>query len=405
MANAFQSLHICILQWLIYHLLLLGISYPLTKWWFNSKLHSPFILIITVSGLIKLMLFTNIGSTFATTIGPASGLFLSMESIRLCMKIIAFTTVVVWIKQAKTTSGTITENIALDNRTDTPTEVSTNEPLQEQELMSLKHFLYFLFSPTLIYRPSYPMRDRRNVFLILRYSFLCFMLFWLTFNIFVKVSIPLRNIGVKPLLFSTFVRQISWSIVGLTVAQVVNALGFQEFWLNIFGELLKFGDRGFYGSWYREHELRRLALQWNSVIQNWLFEYINQPVRRRWGKRVAFVAVMFLSGLFHDYILALAVGWFVPFFSLAFTCFNCQRETHKRVTGKEDDTEGDERNNVEVSLWKYIIITSTIGPGMLLLVYIIEYYARQNCQSQFHPLLDYFIPRFPFCIKLVVRDE
>ena len=205
------------------------------------------------------------------TIGLASGIFLSMESLRISMKIISFTSKVACMKKLQ---RKIWANSAHGNS-------SVGQSGLKQEVMSLKHLAYFLLSPTLIYRPSYPMRSQRNMSLVFRYSFICCTLFCITFKIFQNVSIPLRDVGVKSIPWKTVVRPNYWTFLAETMRQVMISLGFQEFWLNIFAELLKFGDRTFYSSWYRQHDLRRYTLRWNLVIQNWLFEYINQPVRRR----------------------------------------------------------------------------------------------------------------------------
>ena len=118
---------------------------------------------------------------------------------------------------------------------------------------------------------------------------------------------------------------------------------------------------------------------------------------------------MFLSGLVHDYILFMAIGWFAPYNTITFVAMVVVK--HKQEEVGQQEKEKNRRNSADeeaVSFKKYMTITSIIiGQGVSLLIFTLEYYARQNCHFKLssHPLIDYFIPRFPFCIKLVVRNE
>jgi len=424
-ANAFQNLHIALGFWAFYHLLALLVVYPATKWWFNStRVNCPFVLTTIASGVIKITLFANIALCLLYVIGPASGLFLGLESVRLWMKITSFTAEVASIKKtnrlSQSTSGDETIGLSFfsyffspSSPSDTADASFIHETSGSGEVMSFSHFVYFLFAPTAVYRPSYPTRKAsRNYGLISRYSFLCFTLFCISLKIVENTGIPLRKIGVNPLPFTGLARQIYWSFLTAFIINVIMSFGFQHLWSNIFAEVLGFGDRAFYSSWYRQHEQRRYLSRWNSIVQDWLFEYVNQPVRRRCGKRAGAVAVMFVSGLIHDYIAALTVGVLTPLHTFGFVffvLFSRNRSGDQVDEGVVEDVNNEDRrptarrkNSIgqEVAnITKYMLLTGlVIGQGFMLFIYFLEYYSRQNCLSSFSHVADYFIPRFPWCV-------
>ena len=71
---------------------------------------------------------------------------------------------------------------------------------------------------------------------------------------------------------------------------------------------------------------------------------------------------MFLSGLVHDYILFMAIGWFAPYNTITFVAMVVVK--HKQEVGQQEDRkENNKRNSAAeeaVSFKKYMTITSMV---------------------------------------------
>ena len=96
-------------------------------------------------------------------------------------------------------------------------------------------------------------------------------------------------------------------------------------------------------------------------------------------------AVIFLSACVHEYILAVAFGYFYPILFLQFAILGCklarlnhwlgQRISFLSVISMLILPQRTRNNAFNVFIWASLFV----GLGMQMCLYSIEWYARQNC--------------------------
>jgi diacylglycerol O-acyltransferase 1 len=81
--------------------------------------------------------------------------------------------------------------------------------------------------------------------------------------------------------------------------------------LNITAELLRFGDREFYGDWWNATTVERFWQIWNIPVHNFCARHIYKPlVKMGITKLQASMIVFFISAFFHEYLVSLPLRMF-----------------------------------------------------------------------------------------------
>lgn len=83
---------------------------------------------------------------------------------------------------------------------------------------------------------------------------------------------------------------------------------------NIFAELLRFGDRLFYGDWWTSTGFLNFFRSWNIIVSDWLYTYIYIDVYELIfpSKPLAKLSVFVISAIVHEWILYSVLGFFFP---------------------------------------------------------------------------------------------
>lgn len=75
-------------------------------------------------------------------------------------------------------------------------------------------------------------------------------------------------------------------------------------WLNVLGEVTRFGDRRFYDDWWNAASFGEYWKKWNLPVHNWCLRHVYFPMlRRRWSKTTSGFAVFLLSGILHELLV------------------------------------------------------------------------------------------------------
>ncbi|CAE7352634.1 DGAT1B [Symbiodinium sp. KB8] len=129
--------------------------------------------------------------------------------------------------------------------------------------VTLGNFLYFLAAPTLVYEPAYPRTRRirrRVIFGHAAAMCVCLALQYFLFTQFLLPVLAAPPEGRSPVL----------DLMKLAVPSMALWLaGFWSIfhsWLNIVGELTRFGDRRFYKAWYNASTVARFWSEWNQPV-------------------------------------------------------------------------------------------------------------------------------------------
>ena len=122
-----------------------------------------------------------------------------------------------------------------------------------------RHFLYFMFCPSMVYRKEYPLRDAIRWDKAAKYlidAFCC--VFFLSM---VWINTSYNELHTKRYSTSFFIHYFSLVVPGTMIAFLV-FYGFLHSWLNFTGELLRHGDRRFYSEWWTASTYSEYYRRW-----------------------------------------------------------------------------------------------------------------------------------------------
>ncbi|RWS08659.1 hypothetical protein B4U79_10051, partial [Dinothrombium tinctorium] len=188
---------------------------------------------------------------------------------------------------------------------------------------TLYNLVYFLFAPTLIYRHNYPRTKKINWRAVISY-FLQFIgtIFCMFATIRRFVANNYASSGIEPFNAKTLLSSLLVTgCLGMSL-MFLGWYGLLQCWLNGWAEMLRFADRMFYDEWWTSSQFSKYFRKWNLVVSDWLHTYLYQPINDMSGKRwLAALATFAISGVAHEYIMALATGFFFPFLFIEFLGF------------------------------------------------------------------------------------
>ena len=242
---------------------------------------------------------------------------------------------------------------------------------------SIVTFAYFLFIPMLVYRTSYPRTKRirwNRVWQHFRDIFLTILSVWV---LFCRFCVPAyrKSISEPGTFSSIFSEFINGSIPGMMLL-LLGFFGFLHSWLNLYAELLRFGDRGFYEDWWNARSFAQYYRKWNCVVHDWIYNYMYLPViEAGYSKTFAMAVVFGTSSIIHEYILTMGCKFCFPVLLLMFGGLGVFFVPLTRLWRNA--------RGWNIFLWSMLLI----GQGVLLVLYSREYYARnippQHFAAQF----------------------
>ncbi|KFM66482.1 hypothetical protein X975_13413, partial [Stegodyphus mimosarum] len=247
----------------------------------------------------------------------------------------------------------------------------------------LTHFIYFLFIPAFIYRDSYPMKKDISWKFVFNNLFKFISCIFIAYCVFTRFNVDIfKNIGVIQFTLPQAALTFAGAIVIGSMILFLIFYGILHCWLNIFAEILHFGDREFYQDWWNSTSFSQYYRKWNTVVYDWLYAYVYSDTHRLGCSRsVSLVLVFIVSAIVHEYIISLSLGFFYPALLVVYSTLGVFFVflTKKRTA----------------QLWNTFMWTMLFfGWGLLVSLYTAEWYARANCQTTVEdPILDFFMPR------------
>ncbi|XP_025026940.1 sterol O-acyltransferase 2 isoform X3 [Python bivittatus] len=369
---AFAQPQMTIFAWLCMFLYTLSVPYQALQIWSGSLKTARFPVLFTVTLVVLLLLchmaFLGFYPIYVVThfnLGPASCCIVTIEQFRFLMKSYSFLRESVPpLLHARDQKGKIS-----------PPEFST--------------YLYYLFCPTLIYRESYPREP------YIRWSYVIQSLAKFLVGIYYMSLIlehvclsDLRIMHKQPFSIKTMVLSIFHGTIAGTFIILVFYYCYQHCWLNMFAEMLRFADRGFYKDWWNSTSFPEYYRSWNLIVHEWLYYYIQQDFLWLTGgkaRSAAKLTVFIVSAVVHEYALSLSVGFFYPILFILFAVFGVI--FHFTINNKRKSP-----------VCNFIIWTAVcLGYGFLFSLYPQEFYARIHCPLKEETFWGLVIPRSWSC--------
>jgi diacylglycerol O-acyltransferase-1 len=175
-------------------------------------------------------------------------------------------------------------------------------------------------------------------------------------------------------LVRVFLRSLKLSIPSL----VLWLMGFYTFfhlWLNILAELLRFGDREFYKSWWNSTTQAEYWRDWNTPVHNWLRRHVYYPVTRLGMSRtLGSLLIFFISAIFHEIVASIPLKMIRSYF------FMGMMFQVPLIILTEKYTKGSQIGNI--IFWVSFCI---LGQPMVVLLYYYDYAQSINKIKPFTP--------------------
>lgn len=319
----------------VLHAPIIGILWPAARLSVKHASRMPLIFSVfatlMIMGVCPILIITNI-----QTSEIIRNVFV-MEQVRLIMKVVAYSVEISRKEQKNDVAPPtpiITAELENNNLSDVQKKAeafggskasnkrnSINEKTVKQQdesksvdPLSLKVLVYFLFAPTLVFRPSYPTLGRpRSYKMIAKCVFDSLMLALVGLVCLRRYYMPaMGQVGTYPLSqmsAETIISIVTWSVLMGWICLMGIGFGFLHCWLNIWAEILDFGDRQFYKPWWECYGIDEFMRTWNFLIHSWISAYLFKPtLALTKSKQLSLLVVILVSAFIHDWIMSVIIG-------------------------------------------------------------------------------------------------
>lgn len=256
--------------------------------------------------------------------------------------------------------------------------------------ITIDHFIYYLFAPTLVFRTEYPKTEKvdmnRVLYFLIQFLLVVILDFY-TIPPFVMCNFS--EYGKGPYGVSTYIYNIFLGCMMGVLTLFSIWYGILHCWSNLWAEMLQFADRRFYDKWWLLGSYSKYYREWNVIVHDWLHNYVYREVIvfTSGNRAIGALATFLLSAVFHELIITCSLGFYYPvlfvmfaglgvtvyFISLRFPNFNASA------------------GNV------FLFFSVFLGWSFQIVFYSSEYYARINCPQVSSFWLDKLLPRSWTC--------
>ncbi|KAF2763568.1 hypothetical protein EJ05DRAFT_472462 [Pseudovirgaria hyperparasitica] len=173
--------------------------------------------------------------------------------------------------------------------------------------ISMSNLCYFWWAPTLVYQPVYPRTKHTRWGYVFRHCVEATVLSIAIWIASAQYAVPLLQNslgGISGLdLTSIIERTMKLSTISLFCWLAGFFALFQSF-LNGLAEVMRFGDREFYGDWWNVTSIRTYWTTWNKPVTHFMKRHIYAPlVGRGVPPTVAQLLVFLFSGALHELLV------------------------------------------------------------------------------------------------------
>lgn len=327
-----------------------------------------YLALFIVYGIIQSVIPIFILSTFpGSDVGFPAGMCMGAETVRIMLKMHSYF-------REKILYGL--KEYHMEYATFSPSSRNTSNELIDINIESffveMKRYIYFYFCPSLIYRDSYPRLPKFRFwsFLSQLFNFLSSFFFFYIFVMYIcKPYFDVRHVKNYYSLLH-FASDSLYLALPSTLFLMMGFFLLLHSWMNLWSEILCYGDRRFYEDWWNCTNFEQYYRKWNMVVHEWLYYYIYNDTRRlSLGKCSRFLSkcvVFLVSVTIHEIILDMGIGFVYPvlsfFFGVPGIIFTYIKTTNKAYN---------------ILFW----VEMLLGPGIIVVLYLWEFNLRQVFQE------------------------
>ncbi|XP_031420111.1 diacylglycerol O-acyltransferase 1-like isoform X2 [Clupea harengus] len=178
-------------------------------------------------------------------------------------------------------------------------------------LFPLPELYYFLLAPTLCYQRDFPQTPRVRINFILQSLVEMVILTQLIVGIMQQWIDPIFQRSKKSFADMEIAARIEHLVELATPTHFLWLMFFFLFshsYLNILAELLRFGDRHFYGDWWNADTLGSFWRNWNVPFQKWIQRHLYEPfLKKKFSTKQADILIFIVVSALLEFNIALAL--------------------------------------------------------------------------------------------------
>jgi diacylglycerol O-acyltransferase-1 len=173
--------------------------------------------------------------------------------------------------------------------------------------INFKNMCYFWWAPTLVYQPVYPRTSHIRWGFVFRRLLEVLGLSIVVWIASAQYAAPLLQNSLDKLLTLNFTAILERVMKLSTISVFCWLCGFFALFqssLNALAEIMRFGDREFYGPWWNVSSIRNYWTTWNKPVTNFMRRHVYSPlVGRGVPAPLAQIFVFFFSGVLHELLV------------------------------------------------------------------------------------------------------
>ncbi|XP_048829656.1 diacylglycerol O-acyltransferase 1-like isoform X1 [Brienomyrus brachyistius] len=237
--------------------------------------------------------------------------------------------------------------------------------------LSMKDLYYFLLAPTLCYQRDFPRTPSIRINFLLRWMLEMVMLTQLMVGIMQQWVGPIfqsSETSFSNMDATTRIEHLVELVAPSHFLWLILFFLFSHSCLNLSGELLRFGDRQFYGDWWNAETLESFWRKWNVPFHKWTYRHLYKPLlRRNISPWQADLLIFLLSAAFCEYVIAMSLRTcrFWIFFLMILELLVAEFLGH-HLTG----------NYGNGFVWLCLLL----GPPLAVMMYFHDYYMGHRSQ-------------------------
>eukprot|EP01116_Phalansterium_solitarium_P000205 TRINITY_DN10118_c0_g1_i2.p1 TRINITY_DN10118_c0_g1~~TRINITY_DN10118_c0_g1_i2.p1 ORF type:complete len:617 (-),score=211.83 TRINITY_DN10118_c0_g1_i2:633-2483(-) len=184
--------------------------------------------------------------------------------------------------------------------------------------VNFRNYFEYLWMPCLVYQTSYPRNSKIDWWFATRSIVEAFMCIFYIYAVFDRYCVPylhemVGSYGALSLgIFKLMLPGIALSMLAFYLLL--------HSWMNAFAEVTRFADRRFYSDWWNARSWSAYYRKWNIVVHNFIHRHIFMECLVTWrlGRNGAMWFTFIFSAIIHEYIIAVALGFYKPVLFIMF---------------------------------------------------------------------------------------
>ena len=255
--------------------------------------------------------------------------------------------------------------------------------------ITVEHFVYYLFAPTLVFRTAYPRTEKVDMNRAMSYASQFLLVVILDFYSIAPFVRSFSEYGTGKMEVTTYIFKIFMGCLMGVLTLFSIWYGILHCWSSLWAEMLRFADRKFYDKWWLLGSYSKYYREWNVVVHDWLHNYVYREVivLTSGNRSIGALATFLLSAVFHELIITLSLGFYYPVLFVMFAGLGVVIYFISLRFPHFDSSMG----NI------FLFFSVFLGWSFQIAFYSSEYYSRINCPQVNNFWVDKLFPRSWTC--------